>query len=79
MLGGLFKTPKRLKIKSEVSDSYKSTLKFVAKKLIEIVKQDDQLTNNHLQTLLKCYSGTSFNTIRKHLIVIINQEIELKM
>ena len=68
-----------IKLKSELSDSYKSTLKFVAKKLIEIVKQDDQLTNDHLQTLLKSYSGTSYNTIRKHLIVIINQAIELKM
>ena len=68
-----------IKLKSELSDSYKSTLKFVAKKLIEIVKQDEELTSNHLQTLLKSYSGTSYNTIRKHLIVIINQAIKLKM
>ena len=68
-----------IKLKSELSDSYKSTLKLVTKKLIEIVKHEEELTSNHLQTVLKNYYGTSYNTIRKHLIVIINQAIKLKM
>ena len=35
-----------IKLKSELSDSYKSTLKLVTKKLIEIVKQEEALGNS---------------------------------
>ena len=68
-----------LKYKGDYSDKYKQLLKGIYKGITEIMK-GESLTANHIKTYLDKYSsGVSFNTVRRHLNVLINEAINQGM
>ena len=67
------------KLKGTYSKKYKKMLKGVYNAITIIMKGDD-LTKKHLKTYLEKYSsGVSFNTIRRHLNVLMNEAVQQGM
>ena len=67
------------KLKGSYSNKYKKMLQGVYNAITIIMKGDD-LTKKHLKTYLEKYSsGVSFNTIRRHLNVLINEAVQQGM
>ena len=68
-----------LKCKGDYSDKYKQLLKGIYKGITEIMKGEN-LSSNNVKTYLNKYSsGVSYNTIRRHLNVLINEAIKQGM
>ena len=67
------------KLKGGYSEVYKKTLKITYENILNEMK-GDTLTKNNIETYLNKYSnGTSYNTIRRHLNVLINEAINQGM
>ena len=67
------------KLNGSYSTKYKDMLKSLHTILIDIM-EFDKLSSEHIKTYLnKYHSGTSYNTIRRHLNVLINEAISLGM
>ena len=68
-----------VKYKGDYSDKYKQLLSGIYKSVTENMKGEN-LTSKHLTSYLDKYSsGVSFNTIRRHLNVLINEAIKQGM
>ena len=68
-----------LKCKGDYSYKYKQLLKGIYNVITKVMKGDN-LTQSHLKTYLAKYSsGTSYNTVRRHLNVLINEAINQGM
>jgi integrase len=68
-----------VKSKGEYSDKYKRTLTAVYKAITSTMKGDN-LTPNYVNEYLDQYtSGTSYNTVRRHLNVLINEAVSQGM
>ena len=68
-----------LKCKGDYSDKYKQLLKGIYKGITEIMK-GESLSSNNVKTYLDKYSsGVSYNTVRRHLNVLINEAIKQGM
>ena len=68
-----------IKLKGNYSCKYKETLESVHRNLLSTIK-GKKITSNQIENYLNQYScETSFNTLRRHLKVLINQAIELGM
>ena len=69
----------KVKCKGDYSDTYKKILKGIYKAVSEIMRGGN-LTPNHLKIYLEKYScSVSYNTIRRHLNVLINEAIKQGM
>ena len=61
------------KIKGEYSDKYKSMLRFVYDGFVSYLT-DENITSNNVKSYLNHYAlGVSYNTIKRHLNVLINE------
>ena len=61
------------KLEENFSKSYKNTLLYCYNLLNEATSKDGRITKNTINNILKKYSSnTSYNTIRKHLMVLVN-------
>jgi integrase len=67
------------KIKGEYSDKYKSMLRFVYDGFVSY-STDENITSNNVKTYLNQYAlGVSYNTIKRHLNVLINEARNIGM
>jgi integrase len=67
------------KIKGEYSDKYKSMLRFVYDGFVSYLR-DGNITSNNVKSYLNQYAlGVSFNTIKRHLNVLINEARNIGM
>lgn len=67
------------KLKGEYSDKYKSMLRFVYDGFLSHLR-DENLTSNNVKSYLNQYAlGVSYNTIKRHLNVLINEARNLGM
>ena len=65
------------KLNQDLSNSYKKTLKFVGKNFLEVIG-NQKVHQNHVKEILGKYqSNTSYNTIKKHLAVLLNEAEKL--
>lgn len=61
------------KLNQDLSNSYTKTLKFVGKNFLKVIG-NQKVHQNHVKELLGKYqSNTSYNTIKKHLAVLLNE------
>ena len=68
-----------IKISGPYSDKYKRLLKTIYNAITKIMN-GDKLTSEHIKTYLSKYSkGVSFNTIRRHINVLINEAVSQGM
>jgi integrase len=67
------------KIKGEYSDKYKSMLRFVYDGFVSYLT-DENITSNNVKSYLNQYAlGVSYNTIKRHLNVLINEARNIGM
>jgi integrase len=67
------------KIKGEYSDKYKSMLRFVYDGFVSY-STDEKITSNNVKSYLNQYAlGVSYNTIKRHLNVLINEARNIGM
>ena len=67
------------KLKGEYSDKYKSMLRFVYYGFVSYLK-DENITSNDIKPYLNHYAlGVSYNTIKRHLNVLINEARNIGM
>ena len=67
------------KLKGEYSDKYKSMLRFVYDGFVSY-STDENITSNNVKTYLNQYAlGVSYNTIKRHLNVLINEARNIGM
>ena len=67
------------KIKGEYSDKYKSMLRFVYDGFVSYLT-DENITSSNVKTYLNQYAlGVSYNTIKRHLNVLINEARNIGM
>ena len=67
------------KLKGEYSDKYKSMLRFVYDGFVSY-STDENITSNNVKTYLNQYAlGVSYNTIKRHLNVLINEAKNIGM
>lgn len=65
------------KLNQDLSNSYKETLNFVGRNFIEIIG-NQKVHQDHVKKMLGNYqSNTSYNTIKKHLAVLLNEADKL--
>ncbi len=65
------------KLNQDLSNSYKKTLKFVGRNFIEIIGSQ-KVHQDHVKEMLGNYqSNTSYNTVKKHLAVLLNEAEKL--
>jgi integrase len=68
-----------VKLKGQYSDNYKKMLQWIFNTITTIMK-GDKLTSDHVKNFIDNYSSnTSYNTIRRHLNVLINEAISQGM
>ena len=67
------------KLKGEYSDKYKSMLRFVYDGFVSYLT-DENITSNNIKSYLNQYAlGVSYNTIKRHLNVLINEARNIGM
>ena len=65
------------KLNQDLSNSYKKTLKFIGRNFIEIIG-NQKVHKDHVKKMLGNYqSNTSYNTVKKHLAVLLNEADKL--
>ena len=65
------------KLNQQLSASYKKTLKFVGYKFLKIIG-NEQVHDKHIKGFLSNYlSNTSYNTVKRHLGVLLNEAYKL--
>lgn len=65
------------KLNQDLSNSYKNTLKFIGRNFIEIIG-NQKVHQDHVKKMLGNYqSNTSYNTVKKHLAVLLNEADKL--
>ena len=70
----------RNKLKGDYSPKYKEMLQFVFNQLSNVVEADNTISSKLVSSVLDKYSsGTSFNTIKRHLNVLLNEAVRLGM
>ena len=68
-----------IKLKGEYSDKYKSMLRFVYDGFVSYIT-DENITSNNIKSYLNQYAlGVSYNTIKRHLNVLINEARNIGM
>ncbi|MDG2194358.1 MAG: site-specific integrase [Polaribacter sp.] len=67
------------KLKGNYSEKYKSTLRHIYTAITNVMS-GDSLTSHHINLYLERYSsGTSYNTTRRHLNVLVNEAVKQGM
>ena len=67
------------KLKGNYSPKYKETLSFVCDGLLSVLK-DQTISSNDIKRMLDKYtSGVSYNTLKRHLNVLLNEAVSLGM
>lgn len=65
------------KLNQDLSNSYKKTLKFVGRNFLEVIGYQ-KIHQGHVKKILGNYqSNTSYNTVKKHLAVLLNEAEKL--
>ena len=76
---GYFKLALKQKLNEPISPKYKQTLQFIHEEILGICESEN-ITSKDLKCFLDKYtSSSSFNTLRRHLNVLINESIRLGM